>query len=630
MYLIETIPIKRGLSKETLSYFHKEPLQAGTIVSVPIRGKLATALVLHSDTISNQKMSLKENSFALKKIAKVKNGEIFSKHFIEAVVASSDIFVGTTGSVLSAITPKVILENANKISLGEKSQEKESSGTMSEHLISQDETLERIALYKSMIREEFAKNKSVFFCLPTNAEVKKIGKILEKGIEEYSYTFHSNLKDKETIDLWNKAVKQKHPILVISTGAFLSLPRNDLSLIIVDKESSRHYKLQTRPYLDIRKFAEIYADKIRGRVVFGDIALRVETIWRYRNNDLSNVLPPKFKYLTSAKEYLLDMRKPVDEEKKNFSTLSLELRSLIEKTKESNENMFIFSARRGLSPTTVCGDCGEIVKCENCDTPTTLHKTASKKIYLCHRCNNIESPERRCLFCGSWKLVPLGIGIETVEEELKDKYPDIKLFRVDSDTQKTERSVVAEIERWKESPGSILIGTELSLPYISNAENVTIASIDALFSVPDFRINEKVLGIMLEMRSMATKNFLVQTRNPEQCAIKAGSTGNLLDFYRDEIEERQGFDFPPFYDFIKISLSGEKVIITKEMHALVESFTDYEVDVFPALSMNIKGKSIINALFKIKKGGWPDKILIQKLKNIPQKFSVKFDPESFL
>ncbi|MEK7120959.1 MAG: hypothetical protein AAB840_02605 [Patescibacteria group bacterium] len=630
MYIIETIPIKRGPSKDTLSYFHKDPLTAGTIVSAPIRGRLINALVLKSDSISSQKMSLKESPFALKKIAKVKSGAIFSKPFIEAVNASSDIFIGSAGSVLSALSPKTILENANKVALSEIPEKKEMPGVVSEHLISQDETDERMALYKSIIREEFAKNKSVFFCLPTNVDVKKVGKILEKGIEEYSYTFHNGLKDKDILHLWNKAVKEKHPIIVISTGTFLSIPRNDLGLIIVDKESSRHYKLQTKPYIDIRKFAEIYADKIKGRVIFGDIALRVETMWRFRNNDLSNILPPKFKYLTGAEVSLVDMRTPIDEEKKDFSTLSPEIRALIETTKENNQNMFIFSARRGLSPTTVCGDCGEIVKCGNCNTPITLHKNASKKIYLCHRCNNIENPERKCLFCGSWKLVPLGIGIETIEEELKEKYPDIKIFKVDSDSKKTEKSVILEIEKWHESPGSILLGTELAIPYTSSAENVAVASIDALFSVPDFRINEKVLGIILEMRSYATRKFLVQTRNPEQSSIKAGATGNLLDFYRDEVEERKGFDFPPFFDFIKISLSGDKNTITKEMTVLQEDFKDYAIDIFPALSMNTKGKSVINALFKIKKGEWPEKTLLQKLKTLPPKFSIKFDPESFL
>ena len=57
---------------------------------------------------------------------------------------------------------------------------------------------------------------------------------------------------KEILKITNEILAEKHPILIIATGGFLSIPKNKISTIIIDKENSRSYKQQVRPYLDIR------------------------------------------------------------------------------------------------------------------------------------------------------------------------------------------------------------------------------------------------------------------------------------------------------------------------------------------------------------------------------------------
>jgi hypothetical protein len=47
--------------------------------------------------------------------------------------------------------------------------------------------------------------------------------------------------------------------------------------------------------------------------------------------------------------------------------------------------------------------------------------------------------EEYCKVCGSWKLGTIGIGIDLVEEKIRDKFPDISLFRIDSDTTPDEK-----------------------------------------------------------------------------------------------------------------------------------------------------------------------------------------------
>lgn len=632
MYLVEIIPISRGVGKESLTYFSKDMIPEGSLVSIPLRKKsFADGLVIGNKEVLNEKAEIRKSDFALRKIGKVKAQNLLSKSFVEAAKESARFFAGTTGSVLNSFIQKNNHENTEKITGKKNERIIKTNGLVSEHLIVQDEDNERFSTYKSLIREEFAKNNSVYFCLPTALDAKKAYGILEKGIGQYAFLFHPLLSKKEFLLRWNNVLKEEHPVLIVGTGNFLGIPRDDWGLIIIDKEGSKHYKSQTRPYLDMRVFAEILANKLSARVVFGDIALRAETIWRYRRSELSGVFPPKFKYLGTAEEQLVDMRKKSDDEKKVFELLSPRLLELIKENRDNNEHFFIFSARRGLSPITVCSDCGNVVKCQNCDTPTVLHKASNKYVYVCHRCNRMESSERRCSVCESWKLTPLGIGVELLEENIAKKFPEIKIFRIDSDETKTEKKVLETVEKWQGKPGSILIGTEMALPYLPKVENVAILSIDSLFSVPDFKINEKIFGIILLLRSLAMKNFILQTRNPEQKAISLGISGNLLDFYKEEIKEREEFGFPPFNLFIKISLSGERSAVSKDMKVLEKILEGYELDIFSGVSSGKIKKYTLNALLRIKKDLWlKDDDLFLKLSSLPPKFSIKVDPESLL
>ena len=300
-------------------------------------------------------------------------------------------------------------------------------------------------------------------------------------------------------------------------------------------------------------------------------------------------------------------------------------------TQENNEHMFIFVARRGLSPTTLCNDCGTIVLCHFCKAPTVLHRSNKENFFLCHRCGERRSALEKCANCGGWNLTALGIGMEKVYEELSGKFPEIKIFKIDSDNSPTHKIACQTIKKFYESPGSILLGTEMALVYLSEkVANAAVISIDSFFSLPDFRINEKVLNILLKIRSFAAKNFLIQTRDISQKVIEYAIKGNLAEFYRDEINNRQSFEYPPFSNLIKITVSGEKKKVAEEMDKLEKYFDSYHLAIFPAFTPYAKGKYSMHALLKIPRDSWVDAALLDKLKNLPPYFNINVDPESLL
>lgn len=629
MKLLEVIPIMKGISRETLTYFTSGEVPAGSIVRVPLRKKTISAIVLSLQEVSEAKSSIKESSYSIKKIEKINSFGLVLPEFIEASKEMASYLASSTGSVINSIIPKSILLDSEKLKFKSKFIE---HSRPHEKFVLQDDDDERCVNYRSLIREEFAKGLSIFFCLPTIQDIKKIFKTLSRGVEQYTFILHGGLSKKEIADNWLKIINEPHPVLVIATGSFLSVPRNDFGTIIVDKENSSAYKSQARPYLDIRKFSEVLSEKIKARLIFGDLLLRTETIWRHGQGEFIDFSPLKFRSLSTATQEIIDMKKFKGKNKESpFKIISEELEFAIRENQENNENMFVFVARRGLSPSTVCNDCGNIVLCSVCKAPTVLHRSNKENFFLCHRCGERRNAMEKCVKCDSWNLTALGIGIEKVYQELSEKFSLMKIFRIDSDSAPTQKVATKTVGEFYESPGSLLLGTEMALLYLSEKiDSTAIVSVDSFFSLPDFRINEKVLNILLKTRSFASRNFLIQTRDASQKVIECAVKGNLAEFYRDEIKNRKELEYPPFSMLIKITISGEKKKISEEMQKLEKYLAPCHVAIFPAFTPFAKGKFSMHALIKIPRNSWIDQILLEKLRNLPPQFSINVDPESLL
>jgi primosomal protein N' len=184
---------------------------------------------------------------------------------------------------------------------------------------------------------------------------------------------------------------------------------------------------------------------------------------------------------------------------------------------------------------------------------------------------------------------------------------------------------------FRAKPGSVLVGTEMMLQYLDGkVENASVASIDSLFSLPDFRIQEKILYLILRMRALTTKEMLVQTRDPEQRLFEYAVKGNLADFYRLTISERRTFGYPPFTTMIKLTIEGKRTEVIENMKKVQEILDPYIVDVFPAFTHTVRGDYILHGLIRIPRGQWVDSKLLAKLRALPPSVAVRVDPESLL
>lgn len=257
--------------------------------------------------------------------------------------------------------------------------------------------------------------------------------------------------------------------------------------------------------------------------------------------------------------------------------------------------------------------------------------SCTEHCFLCHRCGERRSAEERCKNCDSWRLTTLGIIIELIEQTLAGMFPDIKIFKMDKDTITTHKQALNLVNEFYNSPGSILLGTEMALLYLEKpVDNASVATIDALFSIPDFRINEKIMNILLRIRSNTQKAFVIQTRSRDQHIFDYATKGNLMDFYREEIDVRKKLQYPPMSTLIKITVRGVKARALEDMKFVSELLGEYSPLVFPAFIETVNKKTIMHALIKIPRKQWVSKDLLEKLLSLPPHIFVNIDPESLL
>lgn len=638
--MITVIPLTRQKVHEILTYYTASEPPVGAIVSVPLRSKSIHAIVASIQPVESMKTAIRKASFEFKKLGAIKTTRFLPEYFMHSVSKLADYSATTTGAVIKCIVNELILDNSGKIDIPAQNIPGRTSTKAKEVYAVQGNDDDRISSWRSLIRQEFARQKSVVFYLPTVDDAKWLESNLKKGIEEYIFMLNGGLTKKRFVDVWQNIATNEHPIVVMTVGSFGILPRNDIETVIIEREGSRGWISQRSPYLDLRLAIETISINNKQKLYLSDSVLRIETLYRVENGEVMAGSPFKWRSVSPARDIVVNMVKETtdnhsgkEEKPKEFLAVSEQLERLIADNKEENTRMFIYASRRGLASITVCNDCETVVTCNNCSSPVVLHtsKQSGINFFLCHKCGERRSADEKCKKCDGWRLTPLGVGTDRIYKEIKERLPNVEIFRIDADEVKDDKEAEAIIDRFKARPGSVLVGTEMAVSILpEKIDHAVIASVDSLFSLPDFRIPEKINHLIVRLRALSERTVMLQTRRPQEKVFEYAIKGNISDFYRNEIDERKKFNYPPYSTLVKITIEGKKEPIADKMAELKKIIDPYEVDVFPAFTATIKGRSIIHGLVKINGFRRMDHELSMKLKALSPDVAVKVDPESLL
>jgi len=643
MKIVHVLPIVPGVLKEPLTYYTSKDASPHSLAVVSVRGKLLPSLIVSCEDVAEAKSRLRSSGFALKRVERIIEPGFFLKPFIEAVEDTSRYFAGSPGGVIAGLVPSGILLEYTR-SKGpfvpapicprpapKKDIVPENLKNIDKYAV-QAADEDRFSVYRGIIREEFAKGASVFLSAPSTRSVETIHRELGRGIEQYSFSLHGKLTQKEILSRWKTILELDHPVLIVATPMFASIPRPDFGAFILEEESRDSYQSFARPYFDFRYFLESYADKMKARFITGDLFLRIETLYRHEQKNLSSIIPLRFRMLSGLDQRIIDSKKEkeVAGSSSEFRVIGKTLEGLINETISSDGNVLLFGIRRGLAPITACRDCGTVLNCSRCNVPYVLHREGARNIFICHKCEERKKAETMCSVCGGWRLGLLGVGVEQAAMEARALFPEATVVEFHADAVKNDKRKEEIAEAFKDSRRMILVGTEMALPYVSKATLCAVTSVDPLFSLPDYRIHEKTLRKLLEVKSKAEKTLAVQTRYPNEKLFTSLLQGNLLDFYKEELSERKHFFYAPFAVIIKIQFEGTDEEVAEKGDFIEKTFGEWNVKIFPAFIPKIKDRYQVNAVIKVNADKWPLHKLSAKLAVLPPYFRVKVDPEDLL
>ena len=639
MKIVTVIPLKRGVFRENLTYFTTKDIENGSVVNISVREKKILGLVVGVEDVTDIKSDIKNLQFNLKKIINIKEQSIFLDEFIESVFLTGKYFISKSNNSMTSLIPAILREEYDKISKFSNENSKivneKRDNIRAEKLLFQTQFEDRISYYKTLIRGSFAQKKSVYIVLPTLKDIEEFSTILEKGIENFVITIHGGFSSKKQIKKIEQIMTSSHPILIIGTAPYLSIPRHDLETIALEHESSNAYKMMTRPHFDLRTFVELFASKIGAKLILGDFLLRYETIARKEIDNFGEIR------LSFRTNFTGEIEICGKEEK--FKVLNDTSINEIKNSISKKENVFIFSLRKGLANMTVCRDCSESVMCSKCSAPLVLYlsRDGKKRMFSCNRCKKEMDPLTTCATCGSWNLMPLGIGTDTVYADVKKNFPGVKIFQMDKESAKTNSGAEKIIEEFEGSKGAILIGTEMTFFYLKNKIPLSIiASFDSLWSIPNFRMSERIIQLIISMISKTDRKLIIQTKNDKDRAIISVLNENLLSFVREELEDRKLLQYSPYMRFIKIIYLGDKEKSIQAKEHMAELLNEYNPEIFSGFIAKRKDKYVTNALIKINPKKWSlseislgssiDQNLLEKLLSLPQSFEIIVDPEDLL
>lgn len=632
MYLIRIIPISRGITKDELTYFSAVPYEPGSIVLVMVRSRNVPGLVIGNEPVRDAKSTVRTASFALKKLRKQTPLQIISPAFVRAAEKSAEYHASSVGAILYTFLPHSIVRDPKGFTSSEVAPPlKVERGFVVPHIF-QGPYLRRVDLYKTSVRAAFARRESVLLVTPSIVEAERLHREISPGINEYVHILHTALTSKALLASYTAALKDSHPVLVICTQSFLSLPRHDLKTIIVEREASTLYRNRTRPFTDTRILAHELAAYVNGSLILADLPLRIESFQRRESGEYEEITTGHQRTTWNTAAKIVTMKNEGATDKLPFRAVGSVLHERLEKTILERGSAFLYVARRGLSPVTVCRDCGLTVACAECGASVVLHKGREENHFLCHACGALRHARERCVGCRSWRLEALGIGTELVERELTRAFPNTQILTLSSDTSRTHMQATRMTHSFYETRGSILIGTELALPYLnpSSVSLTSVVSLDALLSIPSWSMYERIASTLTRLRDACTRELIVQTRRPETPVLSQILDGNFSSFYRSELKERKRFGYPPYTTILKISAEGTEAEVLHAMEQTKEALLPFELVTFSRFLRAPKGGVMLHSFIRLPRASWPDPVLLAKLRALPPLLTVAIDPENIL
>ncbi|WP_299181113.1 primosomal protein N' [uncultured Aquimarina sp.] len=415
-------------------------------------------------------------------------------------------------------------------------------------------------VYVKLIEEQLQNGKQVLYLLPEIALTTQLISRLQEYFGEKLTVYHSKYSVNERVEAWNNVKDSKSKAqIVIGARSSIFLPFTNLGLIIIDEEHESSFKqYDPAPRYHARDTAVVLSNMFKAKVVLGSATPALESYYNAEQGKYGLVeLTRRYGNVLMPDINLVDLKTKY-KRKEMTGHFSDTLLLAIQDALKEKEQVILFQNRRGYSPVVECNTCGHSPQCPNCDVSLTYHNFRNQ--LRCHYCGYHIAMLQKCLACDSHELTTKGFGTEQIENELKELFPEHNIGRMDQDTTRGKHGYEKIINKFEDGEIDILVGTQMLTKGL-DFRNVTLVGImnaDNLLNFPDFRAHERSFQLMQQVAGRAGRTskrgkVLIQTYNPFHQILQQVSVNDYSGMYKDQIEERYQYKYPPFYRIIKIT-----------------------------------------------------------------------------
>lgn len=413
-------------------------------------------------------------------------------------------------------------------------------------------------IYLELFGRVLAQGQSGLFLVP---EIALTPQLLNRFAERFGdqvAVLHSQLTDRERTQQWWQMVDGTKKILIGARSA-LFCPVENIGLIVVDEEHESSFKQDEQLKYNGRDCAIMLAHFHNCPVVLGSATPSLDSWKNAQDNKYQlHQIQSRVNQRPLPTISVVDMRLEKDAEKQSIEKpnwLSQQLYEQIQLSLERKEQVALLLNRRGLSQLVFCPSCGHTAECPNCDISLTLHASTH---LVCHYCDYHQNFRTQCPDCKEGELIPLGLGTEKVEEDLRRLFPKANLARADRDEISSRLEMEDLIRKMENLEVDILIGTQMIAKGLdfSNLKLVGLLLADISFNLPDFRATEKSFQLITQMSGRSGRHVkenesagqvIVQTYNTQHESIVYAQKHDYVGFVQAELIHRQQLNYPPFH-----------------------------------------------------------------------------------
>ncbi len=411
-------------------------------------------------------------------------------------------------------------------------------------------------VYLRLVQETLALGKTAMVLVPEIVLTPQMMRKFSSYFGSRVAMLHSSLKMTERYDQW-KRIRRGEVDVVLGTRSALFAPLKNLGLIIMDEEQEGSYQSENVPRYDAREVAKYLCVREKAALVFGSATPTVETAWAAEQGNYQKALLRRRYNENALPEVLIaDLRQEILNG--NPGLISTPLRQELEKNLAAGEQSILFLNRRGSSRMLLCGECGYVPQCPRCSTAMTYHSANGR--LMCHYCGHSQPAADTCPECGGW-MKHVGAGMQKVEEELRELFPEAGILRMDADTTAGGHEEILQTFERERVP--ILLGTQMVAKGL-DFENVTLVGVlsaDISLYVDNYRAAERTFSLLTQVvgragRGGKTGRAVIQTYTPGNDVIRCAARQDYDAFYESEIRMRRLRRYPPFADLFTVTVSG--------------------------------------------------------------------------